>query len=92
MGVRAYLPDYEKDVVKRMNRNFLFYIINKTDTKFFNSAIQLLDAAYSSKESVNRNQTLNINNAGLLTILKSAQNISSTYEDLEGKHTCLNLY
>lgn len=42
-NVRIYLPDYEKDVVKRMNRDFLYHIINKLDPKFFTKAVEHLE-------------------------------------------------
>ena len=37
--MRVYLPDFDKDVAKRMPRDFLFSIVNKLDSEFFANAI-----------------------------------------------------
>ena len=42
--VRVYLPDFERDAARRINRNFLFQIVNKIDPNFFPLAIKEIEA------------------------------------------------
>ena len=41
--VRSYLPDFDKDIGKRMSRDFLFAIVNKLYHSFFQHAIDEIE-------------------------------------------------
>ena len=69
--VRAYLPDFERDAARRINRNFLFQIVNKIDFNFFPQAIKEIEARTMIKAQSEVPTTIQIK-PELLAILKSA--------------------
>jgi hypothetical protein len=48
--VSEYLPDYDAEIEKRMDRDFLFSIINKLDVDFFTRALDELDLRGVAKQ------------------------------------------
>ena len=73
--VRVYLPDFERDAARRINRNFLFQIVNKIDPNFFPLAIKEIEARTMIKAQSEAPTTIQIK-PELLAILKSAQSDS----------------
>jgi hypothetical protein len=48
-AIAVYLPDYEEGEEKRMDRDFLFALVNKLDGDFFNRANQMIENRAVSK-------------------------------------------
>jgi len=70
-AVRAYLPDYDEDVAKRMSQEFLYPIVHRLDSTFFQRAIAEIEQYQVEQQPARMPPTLNIK-PELLSILKSA--------------------
>ena len=65
------MPDFEKDVAKRMNRDFLYQIVTKLDAVFFTRAMQMIEEAVPKKEFTNKLEAIKIK-PELLKILQQS--------------------
>lgn len=80
--LRKYLPDFEDKPDKRLNREFVFSIINKLDPTFFNRVhIELDQRAKKARPSVDKVQTIKVQ-PELLKILQDAKKAQTQRESV----------
>lgn len=70
--IMQYLPDYEEGCEKRLDRDFLFSVINKLDPDFFKRANRELDTRAEKKVAIDNPDAVLEIKKDLLEVLKAA--------------------
>jgi len=70
--VRCYLPEFDEPAHKKMNRDFLFAIVNKIDASYFTRAQNDIEETFPKKAVENKVDSIEIR-PELLEILKAAR-------------------